>query len=59
MDPYSLNPDPAKNLDLDPDPSCFLKLPEKQKNWLNYQKKSIERYNGIFQLAYAFLNLFS
>ena len=26
-DPYSLNPDPAKNLNPDPDPSYFLTLP--------------------------------
>ena len=43
--------DPEKNLNPDPDPSCFLTL----SGIINLLKKSIERY--IFQLAYVFYNL--
>ena len=32
LDPYSLNPDPAKKLNSDPDPSYFLTLSEKKLN---------------------------
>ena len=48
--PYSLNADPAENLNPDPDPSCFLTLPEFTVIFfvimLNHQRKSIERYLG-------------
>ena len=49
-DPYSLNPDPAKNLN--PDLSYFLTLSEKKFNYFliirfSHQKKSIERKNVV------------
>ena len=52
-DPYSLNPDPAKNLNPNPDQSYFLTLWKEIK--LNYfiiirfshQKKSIEKKNVV------------
>ena len=54
MDPYSLNPDPVKNLNpepdpvQDPDPSCFLTLPgikNKNKNKLHRQKTQNKEIN--------------
>ena len=56
LDPFNLNPD--KNLN--PDPICFLTLLGINLTlffkMLNRQKKSTERYTGIFPMGQAFLN---